>query len=239
MLGCASPCVRSSSLPSSSDSSPPRAPATTTTPSSTTAPEATSEADLGGDGLTIGFIRPPAGLFDLLGAAQAGGVALAADDIAAGGGVLGGPLTIVEGEPEPARGADVVFDDLVGEGVNLIVGPSSSEEAQLIIPKIAAADAVVCGASTTAPGLPELPEAEGRFVRTSFDDNVVALHAFDRIRERTASIVDRAPRVALVVAWRCVRRRHLRHVGRTARPGRHRGRGRALRPRGRPGGGPR
>ena len=161
--------------------------------------EATEGSDLDGDGLTIGFIRPPAGLFDLLGAAQAGALELAAEDIAVGGGVLGGPLTVVEGQPEPARGAELVFDDLVDDDIRLIVGPSSSDEARLIIPKIAGADAVVCGASTTAPGLPELPEAEGRFVRTSFDDNIVALHAFDRIRERTAAILDRPPKVSLVV----------------------------------------
>ena len=173
--------------------------ATDETSADTETTDEDSAGELDGDGLTLGFIRPPAGLFDLLGAAQAGGLALAADDIAAGGGVLGGPLTVVEGLPEPARGAELVFDDLVDDGVNLIVGPSSSDEARLIIPKIAAADGVVCGASTTAPGLPELPEADGRFVRTSFDDNIVALHAFDRIRERTASIVDRAPKVTLVV----------------------------------------
>lgn len=175
---------------------------TATTDETTADTEASADdgtAELDGEGLTIGFIRPPAGLFDSLGAAQAGALALAADDIAAGGGVLGGPLTVVEGLPEPARGAELVFDDLVDDGINLIVGPSSSEEARLIIPKIPAADAVVCGASTTAPGLPELPEADGRFVRTSFDDNVVALHAFDRIRERTASIVSRPPQVTLVV----------------------------------------
>lgn len=155
-------------------------------------------SELDGEGATIGFIRAPVGLFGILGAAQAGGLALAIQDVNDGGGVLGGPLAVSEVQPTPDLDVNAVFDELIADDVPLIVGPSSSEEALMLIPRLVEADAVICGASTTAPGLPETPEAEGRFLRTTFDDNIVAVNAFDRIRQQTASILDRAPKVTIV-----------------------------------------
>lgn len=155
-------------------------------------------ADLDGDGLTIGLIRAPVGLFDLLGSAQAGGVALAAQDIAAAGGVLGGPLNIVEDTPTATRDVAAVLTDLVDGGAQLLVGPSSSDEARVVIPLLPGAGAVACGASTTAPYLTDIPEGEGRFVRTALDDNVTALHTFQRLQNRTANIIDRPVQVTIV-----------------------------------------
>ena len=157
-----------------------------------------SSPTLDGEGLTIGFIQPEVGLFDLLGAAQAGGLALAADDIAAGGGVLGGELTIVTERPTPEVGVTEVFESMVADTSPLIVGPSSSAEVRQIIPLLADNDALVCGASTTAPGLTTLEGADGRFVRTTFDDNIVAIHTFDRVREYTADVIGRQPKVTIV-----------------------------------------
>ena len=154
--------------------------------------------ELDGDGLTIGFIQPEIGLFDLLGAAQAGGLALAADDIAAGGGVLGGELTIVAERPTPEVGVTAVFESMVADTSPLIVGPATSADARAIIPLLADNDAVVCGASTTSPGLTTLEGADGRFVRTTFDDNIVAIHTFDRVREYTADVIGRQPKVTIV-----------------------------------------
>lgn len=154
--------------------------------------------ELDGDGLTIGFIQPEVGLFDLLGAAQAGGLALAADDIAAGGGVLGGELTIASERPTPEVGVAAVFKSMVADTSPLIVGPATSADAREIIPMLADNDAVVCGASTTAPGLTTLEGADGRFVRTTFDDNIVAIHTFDRVREYTADVIGRQPKVTIV-----------------------------------------
>ena len=162
--------------------------------------EITDEGDdeLDGEGLSIGFIQPAVGLFDLLGSAQAGGLAVAVDDIAAAGGVLGGELEIVADLPTPERDVTAVFDELVSGGNALIVGPATSDEARAVIPRLANTDAVVCGASTTAPGLTTLEGANGRFVRTTFDDNIVTIHTFDRIRERTADVLGRAPKVTIV-----------------------------------------
>ncbi|TDT17182.1 ABC-type branched-subunit amino acid transport system substrate-binding protein [Ilumatobacter fluminis] len=153
---------------------------------------------LDGDGLTIGFIQPEVGLFDLLGAAQEGGLALAADDIAAGGGVLGGELTIVAERPTPERDVTAVFESMVADTSPLIVGPATSADARAIIPLLGSNDAVVCGASVTAPGLTTLEGADGRFLRTTFDDNIVAIHTFDRVREYTADVIGRQPKVTIV-----------------------------------------
>jgi peptidoglycan hydrolase-like protein with peptidoglycan-binding domain/ABC-type branched-subunit amino acid transport system substrate-binding protein len=170
-----------------------------TPPTEASAEDSAEEpAALDGEGLTLGFIQAPVGLFDLLGAAQQGALALAADDIAAGGGVLGGALEIASDRPTADRGITEVFDGMVGDGHNLIVGPSSSDEARQIIPMLAESDALVCGASTTAPGITTLEGADGRFVRTAFDDNIVTIHTFDRVRERTADILDRPARVTIV-----------------------------------------
>lgn len=154
--------------------------------------------ELDGEGLTLGLIRAPVGLFDLLGSAQAGALVLAAEDIAAAGGVLDGPLSIIEDTPSATRDVTAVFEDLLEDGASLLVGPSSSDEARVLLPLLADAGAAVCGASTTAPGLPTAPEAEGRFVRTALDDTVTALHTFQRLRDRTANILDRAPQVTIV-----------------------------------------
>jgi peptidoglycan hydrolase-like protein with peptidoglycan-binding domain/ABC-type branched-subunit amino acid transport system substrate-binding protein len=170
--------------------------ATDDEPAATDAPD--DEPELDGDGLSIGFIQPPVGLFDLLGSAQAGGLALAAQDVADAGGVLGGELEIVTDLPTPERPVTDVFDGLVSEGHDLIVGPATSDEARDVIPRLSGTDAVVCGASTTAPGLTTLEGANGRFVRTTFDDNIVTIHTFDRIRERTADVLGRAPKVTIV-----------------------------------------
>lgn len=172
----------------------------TSTAGGGSAPPSTGDSDdgLDGDGLTLGLIRAPVGLFDLLGSAQAGALVLAAEDVAAGGGVLGGPLRIIEDIPSATRDVTAVFSDLVDDGASLLVGPSSSDEARALLPLLADAGAVLCGASTTAPGLATAPEAEGRFVRTALDDNVTALHTFQRLRDRTANVLDRPPQVTIV-----------------------------------------
>lgn len=176
--------------------------ATTTTDTTTTSGGTGATTDEppapSGDGLALGVITAPPGLLDALGQAQTGAVALAAADVAAAGGVLGGPLSITEAQPDPAGGPEAALTSLVDQGARLIVGPTSSDEARALLPLLPPSDAVVCGASTTAPGLTEVPEAEGRFVRTAFDDEVVTVHTFDRVRERTAHVLGRNSRVTIV-----------------------------------------
>ena len=103
--------------------------ATTTAGGADPTPGADTDDDdgLGGEGLTLGLIRAPVGLFDLLGSAQAGALVLAAEDIAAAGGVLGGPLSIIEDTPSATRDVTAVFEDLLDDGASLLVGPSSSD----------------------------------------------------------------------------------------------------------------
>jgi branched-chain amino acid transport system substrate-binding protein len=157
-------------------------------------------AELTGDGLTIGHIRPETpGLFDSLGRAQADAIALAAADIEAAGGVLDGPLVVNEDAPSPDRAIDVVFGDLVDEGTRVIVGPSSSDEVRALLPLLVPADALLCGASTTGQDITGVPEAEGRFTRTVLDDGIVAIHTTRVLRERTANILDRPAKITIAV----------------------------------------
>ncbi len=158
----------------------------------------TTPPELTGEGITLGYLRPPTGLFDELGRAQADALSLAVDDIAAAGGVLGGPLEITEDQPTAQRTIDAVFSEMVGAGTQLFVGPATSDEARALLPSLAEAPAVVCGASTTAQDLTGVPDVEGRFVRTSLDDGVVAVNTVRALRDRTEEIVDRPANITIV-----------------------------------------
>jgi branched-chain amino acid transport system substrate-binding protein len=171
---------------------------TTATTAGDAGDTSTTAAGLDGDGMTVGVIGASEGLFDQLAGAQLDAVMLAAADIEAAGGVLGGPLRIVDETPTVDRTAAAIFDELVDDGVNVVIGPSSSDDVRLILPNLVDADALVCAASATAPDLTSDPALEGRMVRTALDDTIVAAHTVTVLRDRTATITDRDPKVTIV-----------------------------------------
>ncbi len=116
----------SSTQPTSSTEAAPE----TTEAVSSTEPPTTDTAPPAAPGLVLGYLRPAPGLLLDLSGAQQAALQLAADDIAAAGGVLGGPLEVVTVD-EPADG-DVAasVNELLDQGVNGILGPVGSTSAR-------------------------------------------------------------------------------------------------------------
>ena len=115
------------------------APAPAPTPSATVAAPAPT-----GDGvLKIGTILPTSGTYAFIGAAQIAGVATAVKDINEAGGVNGVPVELLQRDSGDASSskAEDALKDLVGNAVDVVIGPSSSVQAQRLIP-LAAQDKV-------------------------------------------------------------------------------------------------
>ncbi len=143
---------------------------------------ATSPA-LTGEGLNLGVLVPPPGLGATLFQAQQRGVGFAADDIASGGGVLGGTLNVTETET-PLGGSEVdVVDDAVSGGARVLFGPGGSSAAQQVLPELARLETVSCSASATLPDLTVGQDPMSLF-RTALPDNVLTAYLSDKVVER-------------------------------------------------------
>lgn len=121
-----------------------------------------------GDGvLRIGTLFPLTGAATFIAPAQTAGVALAIADINAAGGVGGVPVELVARDSGEASTGTVEasFADLVANGADVVVGPSSSVLAQRVIPLAVAATVPVISPAATFPALTTLPD-NGYFFRT-------------------------------------------------------------------------
>ena len=139
------------------------APAPTPTASATDAAAAPT-----GDGvLKIGTILPTSGNFAFIGAAQIAGVATAVKDINAAGGVNGVPVELLQRDSSDAAStkAEDALKDLVSNAVDVVIGPSSSVQAQRLIPLAAADKVTLISPAATFPGLSQLPGGQ-YFFRT-------------------------------------------------------------------------
>lgn len=163
---------------SDDEGTPPSSPTTAGGGGGPTAPGPT------GDGLTVGVLRPATGLLDELFAAQERGIALAAADIADGGGVLGGPLTVEPIDVEP--GSTVV--EALGDGVGdrPLIGPAGSTSALLLKPELPRLGTTACSASATLAGLTEGQDTPLLF-RTVVGDDVMVARVADLVAERRAA----------------------------------------------------
>jgi branched-chain amino acid transport system substrate-binding protein len=160
---------------------------------SSTAPGASTTVVLGtspattpgltGAGLNLGVLVPPPGLGATLFQAQQRGVTFAADDIASGGGVLGGPLNVTNTDT-PLGGSEVdVVDAAVSGGARVLFGPGGSSSAQQVLPELARLNTVSCSASATLPDLTVGQDPLSLF-RTALPDNVLTAYLSDKIVER-------------------------------------------------------
>lgn len=137
-------------------------------PMSTPTPTPVETIEPTGDGvLRIGTVLPGSGAFAFLGPAQVAGVATAVRDINEVGGVNGAPVEVVSRDSGDAAGqvAEASFSDLVAQGVDVVIGPTSSALAQRLVPLARAAKVPVISPAATLPQLATAEDA-GYLFRT-------------------------------------------------------------------------
>ena len=145
--------------------------ATTTVAPEPTDTEAPVDTGLTGDGLTVGVLAPSPGLLSTLFQGQQRGIDFAVEDIADGGGVLGGPLDATT-TPAPLDGSEAeLVPTAVEAGAEALIGPTGSTDAFEYRDAVQAADSISCSPSATVPGLTADQESFGLF-RTALPDDV-------------------------------------------------------------------
>jgi branched-chain amino acid transport system substrate-binding protein len=128
------------------------------TPAPTVSPTPT------GDGvLRIGTLFPLSGPLSGLGAGQTAAVNAAVREINAAGGVLGTPVEVVNRDGDVAN-AEANFETLVTRGVDVVIGPSGSDAAALLLPHAAGAHVPLVSPSASATEL--TADGSGWFFRT-------------------------------------------------------------------------
>ena len=138
------------------------------TPIAMPTPTPTETIEPTGDGvLKIGNIIPTSGRFAFLGPAQAAGVEVAIREINEAGGVNGAPVQVFhrdEGDAGSTK-AEESFADLVAQGADVVIGPSSSAIAQRLIPLAVAAKMAMISPAATFTALTTAKDS-GYFFRT-------------------------------------------------------------------------
>jgi branched-chain amino acid transport system substrate-binding protein len=164
----------------------------------TAAPPTDAEEGLTGEGLAIGLLAPSPGLLSTVFQATERGIELAADDIADGGGVLDGPLTVDITEAAlDGTEADVVPAAVDG-GAQALIGPTGSTDALDYRDAVATVGSISCSPTASVPGLTDGQETFGLF-RTALPDGVVVSYLADVVEaRRDAEAADAAWNVAIV-----------------------------------------
>lgn len=118
------------------------------TPTPTASPTPT------GDGvLRIGTLFSLSGALSGYGAGQTAAVNAAVREINAAGGVLGSPVEVVNRDGGDPATVEAAFDALVAKGVDVVIGPTSSEAAAVLLPRAAAASVPLVSPSANATAL--------------------------------------------------------------------------------------
>lgn len=142
-----------------------------------------------GDGvLKIGTLFPSSGGVGFIGPAQVAGVNAAVREINAAGGVNGEPVVVLNRDSGDASTQKVEesFADLVAQGVDVVIGPSSSVLAQRLLGPAAEAGIPLISPAATYPQLTAL-DTDDVFFRTiaSYPHQAIVL-----ARELAAADVD-------------------------------------------------
>lgn len=149
-----------------------------------------------GDGeLKIGTLFPSSGGVTFIGPAQVAGVNAAVREINEAGGVGGKPVVVVNRDSGDAstQKLEESFADLVKQGVDVVIGPSSSVLAQRLLKPAADAGIPLISPAATYPQLTVLDE-DGVFFRTiaSSPHQAIALAELFTAKEvGTAAVVYR------------------------------------------------
>ena len=170
------------------------APEPTETP--TTDTEAPVDTGLTGDGLAVGVLAPSPGLLTTLFQGQQRGIDFAVEDIADGGGVLGGPLDATT-TPAALDGSEAdLVPTVVEDGAQALIGPTGSSGAFEYRDAVKNANSISCSASASVPGLTADQETFGLF-RTALPDDVTVGYLTEMVLGRRD---EQAPGAAWKVA---------------------------------------
>ena len=121
--------------------------------------------------LVLGTLLPATGDLAFLGPPEFAGVELALEEIDAAGGVLGSPVTYIEGDSGDTTTdiASQTVDSQLAQGVNAIIGAASSDVSLTVIDKITTNGVVQFSPANTAPILTTY-EDNGLYFRNSPSD---------------------------------------------------------------------
>lgn len=147
------------------------------------AEETTTTVGLEGEGLAVGVLAPSPGLLATLFQAQTRGIGFATDDIAGGGGVLGGPLNTNQIDTPLGSSELSIASDAMDAGARVLIGPAGSASAAELLPELQRLNTVSCTASATLPGLTYGQEQPALF-RTAVPDDVMIAYLAEKIIER-------------------------------------------------------
>jgi branched-chain amino acid transport system substrate-binding protein len=168
----------------SSDSEDTDASATTEETSEEVVAEETADAECQNPTLVLGTLLPATGDLAFLGPPEFAGVEMALADIDAAGGVLGAPVTYIEGDSGDTTTdiASQTVDSQLAQGVQAIIGAASSGVSLTVIDKITSNGVVQFSPANTAPILTTYPD-NGLYFRNSPSDvlqgAVIAAQAID------------------------------------------------------------
>ena len=184
----------------SSDSSETDAAATTEETAAATEEAATEEAavECQNPTLVLGTLLPATGDLAFLGPPEFAGVEMALADIDAAGGVLGSPVTYLEGDSGDTTTdiASQTVDSQLAQGVQAIIGAASSGVSLTVIDKITSNGVVQFSPANTAPALTTY-EDNGLYFRNSPSDvlqgAVIAAQAVDSGITKMAVIARQDP----------------------------------------------
>jgi branched-chain amino acid transport system substrate-binding protein len=121
--------------------------------------------------LVLGTLNPATGDLAFLGPPEFAGVELALEEIDAAGGVLGSPVTYIEGDSGDTTTdiASQTVDSQLAQGVNAIIDGASSDVSLTVIDKITSNGVVQFSPSNTAPILTTYAD-NGLYFRNSPSD---------------------------------------------------------------------
>jgi hypothetical protein len=119
--------------------------------------------------LKIGMLLPTSGSNEALGAAERAGVRLAVKEINEQGGVLGEPITLVDGNESSDLTSAAAT--LLSKGVDAIIGPATADDVGPILDQVTGAGVVLISPSASSGSLASMFD-RGRFFQMSPPDSL-------------------------------------------------------------------
>lgn len=125
-----------------------------------TAEESAAAAECKNSTLVVGSLLPATGNLAFLGPPEFAGVEKAIAEIDAAGGVLGAPVTYIEGDSGDTSTdiASQTSDSHIAQGVQAIIGAASSGVTLTVIDKITSNGVLMISPANTAPNLTTYPD---------------------------------------------------------------------------------
>ena len=150
----------------------------------------------------VGALLSLSGEYDQYGLSIKDGIELAIKDINGKGGINGEDYDVIfEDSKSTIDGAKAGLDNLIAQGVQVVIGPEITEICEEIIPYASNKGIILISPSATAPSLRELSiEAKGYFFRIcATDESEAGQLAIDMVRSSRWKFIKRAYKRALVI----------------------------------------